>query len=118
MPASPYVLTRPVANEYLVRERDRRRLFDLLAIASAVALVGGALLGYTWIHQEILRTGYSIDRLETHLGELAQSRRELLLEEARLQAVPEVARRAAAELEMGRPSPSQLLVLAADGSSR
>lgn len=115
---SSYVITRPVANEYLVRERDRKRLLDLLAIAGAVALVGGALLGYTWVHQEILRTGYTIDTLERRLGELGQERRELLLEHAKLTAVPTIATRAREELAMDRPTPAQVLVLAGEGTSR
>lgn len=108
---SSYVLTRPVVNEYLVRERDRRRLIDLLAISSAVALVAGAALGYTWVRQEILQTGYAIHALENQLGELAQQRRELMLQEAQLTALPIIARRAEKELGMGRPLPEQLLVL-------
>lgn len=108
---SSYVLTRPVANEYLVRERDRRRLIDLLAIAIATALVAGGALSYTWVRQQILTTGYSIDRLENHLAALGQEKRELSLREAQLTALPRIARRAAVELGLRQPAPEQLVVL-------
>lgn len=108
---SSYVLTRPVVNEYLVRERDRQRLRDLLAVSAAVAIVGGAALGYTWVRQEILATGYAIEALETELQVLAQDKRELELEEAQLTALPVVAARASRELDLAQPQPQQLLIL-------
>jgi cell division protein FtsB len=108
---SSYVLTRPVVNEYLVRERDRQRLRDLLAVSAAVATVAGAALAYTWVRQEILATGYAIEALETELQVLAQDKRELELEAAQLSALPVIAARAAEELGMARPEPLQLLVL-------
>ncbi len=62
-----YAFTRPVANSYLVRERDRRRVRELALVLLVVLCLGGGLLAYTWIHLEVTRTGYRIDKLEREL---------------------------------------------------
>ena len=62
-----YAFTRPVANTYLVRERDRRRVRELAMVLVVVLCLGGSLLAYTWIHLEVTRTGYRIDKLEREL---------------------------------------------------
>jgi len=48
--ASAYAFRRPVANTYLVRERDRRLRRELFAVVGVVLSLGGGLLGYTWMH--------------------------------------------------------------------
>ena len=104
---SPYVVRRPVENAFLVRQRDRRRLRELLSVGVAVLLVGGGLLAYTSIHVEILRRGYRIDDLERELYrlELEGRYRELAItRETRLQRIEERARK---ELGMGMPSLEQ-----------
>jgi hypothetical protein len=47
---STYAFRRPVRNSYLVRERDRRLARELALVLLVVLLLGGGLLGYTWIH--------------------------------------------------------------------
>ena len=58
--AYAYAVRRPVVNSYLVRERDRRRLRELGLVLLLVLTLGGGLLGYTWIHLEVLRTGFRV----------------------------------------------------------
>ena len=41
---SSYAFTRPVANSYLVRERDRRLLRELVLVLLVVLCLGGGLL--------------------------------------------------------------------------
>ena len=77
---NPYAVRRPVENEYLVRERDRRLVRDLLRVAVTVLLLGAGLLGYTWIHIETTAVGYRIDALEKELHQLEQEHRRLRLE--------------------------------------
>lgn len=77
---SPWAVSRPVHNEYLVRQRDRRLLRELLAVLGAVVVVGAGLLAYTWIHIEILRSGYRVDALEKSLHRLEQEERRWRLE--------------------------------------
>lgn len=106
---SAYAFTRPVANSYLVRERDRRRVRELALVLLVVLCLGGALLAYTWLHLEATRTGYNIDKLEKELAESTRKERQLRLEAAYLASPSLIERRAAAELGMQPPSIEQVI---------
>jgi uncharacterized protein (DUF1786 family) len=104
-----YALRRPVANTYLVRERDRRLARELAAVVLAVVLLGGGLLGYTWIHLEALRTGYRIDALERQLRDLSRVERQLRLEASYLASPQRIEQRSVRELGMRPPSLAQVV---------
>lgn len=106
---SPYAVRRPVENTYLVRQRDRRRLGELLTVFAAVVMLGGGLLAYTWMHIELLRTGYRIDNLEKELHQLVEQERRLRLEAAYQAHPARIERRAREELGMARPTLDQTL---------
>ena len=96
---SAYSVRRPVVNAYLVRERDRRRLRDLLLVVAAIAPLGIGLAGYTWLQLETLRVAYRIESLE----------RELRLEAAWLSSPDRLATRARGELGLAEPAVDQVL---------
>lgn len=104
-----YAFRRPVVNTYLVRERDRRRQRELAVVLLSVLCLGGGLLAYTWIHLEVLRTGYRIDALERELTELTQTERQLRLEAAYLASPSRIEKRAAGELSMQSPALEQMV---------
>ena len=104
-----YAFRRPVVNTYLVRERDRRRQRELAVVLLSVLCLGGGLLAYTWIHLEVLRTGYRIDALERELTELTQTERQLRLEAAYLASPSRVEQRAVRELAMQSPALEQMV---------
>jgi uncharacterized protein (DUF1786 family) len=106
---SAYAVRRPVVNTYLVRERDRRRLRELAVVLLIVVSLGGGLLAYTWIHLEVLRTGYRIVELERLSRELAQEERRLRLGAAFLASPQEVERRAVEELGLSHPTLEQVV---------
>ncbi len=106
---SAYAFTRPVVNSYLVRERDRRRLRELALVLLVVVCLGGGLLAYTWIHLEVTRTGYRIDRLERDLAESSRQERQLRLEAAYLASPSQIERRARQELGMQAPALEQVV---------
>jgi cell division protein FtsL len=106
---TPYLLPRPPRNRYLVRQRDRRRMRELVRVALAIVVVGVALLGYTWLHLESLGSGYRVEGLEQRLHELARRERHLRLEEAYLSSPQRVETRASKELGMKPPELGQLL---------
>jgi cell division protein FtsL len=110
---TPYLLPRPPRNRYLVRQRDRRRMRELGRLGVAILTVGLALLGYTWLHLELLGSGYRVEGLEQQLRELERRERHLRLEEAYLSSPPRVEARASKELGMRAPELGQLLF--ADG---
>jgi cell division protein FtsL len=104
-----YAFTRPVANTYLVRERDRRRVRELMLVLLVVVCLGGGLLAYTWIHLEVTRTGYHIDELETELAKKTREERELRLEAAYLASPSKIEAKAVRELNMQPPALEQVL---------
>jgi len=104
-----YAFRRPVANTYLVRERDRRRWRELALVLLVVLCLGGGLLAYTWIHLEVTRTGYEIDTLEKRLGELTQKERQLRLEASYLAGPSQIEQRAVRELGMQPPALEQVV---------
>lgn len=104
-----YAIRRPVANTYLVRQRDRRRLRDLLAVLVAVFLVGGGLLAYTWVHIEIMRTGYRTNDLERQLETLEEQERHRRLQASYLTHPARIESRSRRELGMTQPSIEQTL---------
>lgn len=106
---SAYAFRRPVVNTYLVRERDRRRQRELALVLLVVLCLGGGLLAYTWIHLEVLRTGYEIDTLEKRLGELTQKERQLRLEASYLAGPSQIEQRAFHELGMQQPALEQVV---------
>jgi cell division protein FtsL len=104
-----YAFRRPVVNTYLVRERDRRRQRELAGVLLSVLCLGGGLLAYTWIHLEVLRTGYKIDALDRQLGELTQQERQLRLEASYLASPTQIERRALRDLKMQPPGLEQVV---------
>ncbi len=106
---SAYTVHRPVANEYLVRERDRRRLRDLAKVLLILVPVALALGAFTWIHLQVLDSGYRIEELELRLHELGRDESRLRLEAAYLASPEVIEERAAGELAMHPPALSQLV---------
>jgi len=104
-----YVVRRPVVNAYLVRERDRKRLRELLWVLLLVLPIASGLLIDIWVHLQVIRTGYRVNELERHLGELAQQERRLRLEASYLSSPQRVEDRATEELGMVEPRREQLI---------
>jgi 4-amino-4-deoxy-L-arabinose transferase-like glycosyltransferase len=106
-----YAVRRPVVNAYLVRQRDRRRLRELVAVVAAVLPLAAALLGYTWLQLETLRVGYRVEALEQRAHKLAQIERQLRLEAAHLAHPERLAARAKRELGLVPPAVEQVIFL-------
>jgi len=106
---SSYSVRRPVVNAYLVRERDRRRLRELLLVVAAIAPLGIGLAGYTWLQLETLRVAYRIEALEREAHRLGQVERQLRLEAAWLSSPERLAERAKSELGLTEPKVEQVL---------
>lgn len=81
---SLYAFRRPVENEFLVRQRDRRWRRELAWVLVALLPVALALLVDIWGHFRVLSTGYEIERVEHELRRVEERRRSLRYEVARL----------------------------------
>ena len=103
----PYAIHRPVENAYLVRERDRRLIRELMSVVILVLTLGGGLLAYTWVHIEIVRAGYRIDQREKELHGLLEEERRRRLEVARLTHPALIEERARRDLGMREPTLGQ-----------
>lgn len=104
-----YAYRRPVDNSYLVRERDRRRLRELVLLVAALLPLGLGLLTYTWVHTEVIATGYRIRELENTLEAEGRQLERLRLDADYLSSPAVVERRAAEELGMERPRVERVL---------
>jgi cell division protein FtsL len=108
-PLGEYAYHRPVANSYLVRDRDRRRLRDLVKLVAALLPLGLALLAYVWVHLQVLETGYHIQVLEQRLTEMTREERQLRLEAAYLASPRRIEERATSELGLAPPEIDQMI---------
>ena len=84
-------------------------MHELARVAIAILVVGLALLGYTWVHLELLGSGYRVEGLEQRLHEFERRQRHLRLEEAYLSSPQRVETRATKELGMKPPELAQLV---------
>lgn len=103
-----YAVRRPILNPYLVRQRDRRRLRELFLLLVTGLVIGVCLLGYVWLHVELLQTGYRVDALEGRLHQAERVERQLRLEAEYLTRPALVERRAIDELGMRAPTLDQV----------
>lgn len=110
-----YSVHRPVANEYLVRERDRRRHRELGLVLLVLAPLALALSAFTWVHLQVLDAGYEIEALEERLHALHRQESRLRLEASYLASPNVIERRATAELAMRPPDIDQLVFLEPEG---
>ena len=99
-----YAIHRPVENAYLVRERDRRLIRELLGVGALIFMLGGGLLAYTWVHVEIVHAGYRINQHERELHRLKEEERRHRLEIARLTHPKTIEARARQGLGMTEPT--------------
>lgn len=109
-----YAIRRPVVNAYLVRERDRKRLRELLLVALLVLPLGLGLLADIWIHMRVIESSYRLSQLEYTLRELERKERRLRLEASYLASPQRVEALAVDQLGMVEPAPEQLLFVEAD----
>jgi hypothetical protein len=108
---SSYSVRRPVVNAYLVRERDRRRLRELVWVVATIAPLGLGLAGYTWLQLETLRVAYRIGGAERELHRMSQVERQLRLEAAYLAHPERLRARAGEELGLVEPGVERVMYL-------
>jgi len=77
-----FILTRPVRNEQLVREIDRKRHHELFLVALTGFVLAVAVIVYAWPHFEMIRLGYRMEELRQEREELVEARMRLELQRA------------------------------------
>ncbi len=106
-----YAVRRPVENVYLVRERDRRRTRELLALGLAALPPMAVLFAAIWANLETVRLGYQLGRLNRTRETLLERNRQLKLEEAQASALARVERIARQTLGLVPPALDQVILV-------
>lgn len=108
-----YIQKKPIANTHIVRERDRERFRELLAVLSIGLPVGLFLLLFTWQNLEVIRLGRDITRLQKSRAQLGDANKRLQLELERQTSLTTVESKA---ISLGfRPTVADQLVSVAEG---
>lgn len=110
-----YTVRRPVENVYLVREPDRRRTRELLALLLCALPPMAVLFGAVWTNLEAFRLGYQVESLQKQKEGLLEKQRQLEMERARVSALVRVEGVARERLGLVTPARGQV-VFVKDGA--
>lgn len=91
-----YTQKKPIENTHIVREKDRQRNRELLAVLSLGVPIGFFLLLFAWQNLEVIRLGREATRLQTGLKDLETTHKSLQAELDRLTSFNTVEENAAA----------------------
>lgn len=90
-----YAKKKAIENAHIVRERDRERFRELLAVLLLAAPVALFLLLFTWQNLEVIRLGSRATELRAAREELEKENRDLRLRIQRMTSLGEVEKKAA-----------------------
>jgi hypothetical protein len=106
-----YTQKKPIENTHIVRERDRQRFRELLAVFSVGVPVGLFLLLFTWQNLEVIRLGHEATRLQKVHKDLEDVNKDLRLQLDRLTSLAAVEQKA---ISLGfQPTDPRAVVLVA-----
>jgi len=106
-----YAVRRPVENVYLVRERDRRRTRELVALALAAVPPAVVLFLAIWANLETVRLGYQLATLARMRETLLERRHVLEMDRAQALALQRVERIARGTLGLVPPALDQVILV-------
>ncbi|MGZ4778801.1 MAG: hypothetical protein ACXVIJ_03070 [Thermoanaerobaculia bacterium] len=89
-----YAQKKPVENIHIVRERDRQRFRELLAVLSLAIPILLFLLLFTWQNLEVIRLGREASRLQQKRKQIEDANKALQLELDRLTSLESVEKKA------------------------
>lgn len=91
-----YAQKKPIDNVHIVRERDRKRSRELLAVLVLGIPVALFLLLFTWQNLEVIRLGHEATALQKQRKEIETQNKSLQLQLDRLTSLHQVEQKAAA----------------------
>ncbi|HEX2756880.1 MAG TPA: hypothetical protein VHP60_00090 [Thermoanaerobaculia bacterium] len=106
-----YAVRRSVENVYLVRERDRRRTRELVALALAAVPPAIVLFLAIWANLETVRLGYQLATLARIRETLLERRHLLEMDRAQAVALARVERIARGTLGLVPPTLDQVILV-------
>jgi hypothetical protein len=111
-----YTQKKPIDNTHIVRERDRRRNRELLAVLSLGIPIGSFLLLFTWQNLEVIRLGRETTRLQKSYKETEAVHKALEAERDRLTSFDTVETQAA-KLGFAPAEPTTIVMVTTETSS-
>jgi cell division protein FtsL len=105
-----YTQKKPIDNVHIVRERDRQRFRELLAVLALGIPIGLFLLLFTWQNLEVIRLGREATNLQKVRKEIDEENKRLQVEIDRLTALESVQKRAT-ELGLAKTEPSGIVMV-------
>jgi hypothetical protein len=75
-----YTQKKPIENTHIVRERDRQRFRELLAVLALGIPIGLFLLLFTWQNVEVIHLGREASRLQKQLKDTETRHKSLQIE--------------------------------------
>jgi len=111
-----YAQKKSIENVHIVRERDRERFRELLAVFSLGVPIGLFLLLFTWQNLEVIRLGREASRLQRTQKDLADRNKNLRLEIERLTALDRV-EKGARNLGLKPTDPARIVSVSVPASS-
>ena len=112
-----YTQKKPIENTHIVRERDRQRFRELLAILSLGIPIGLFLLLFTWQNLEVIRLGREATRLQKNLKDIEAAHKSLQLELDRRTSFETVEEKAAA-LGFEATDPKAIVLVETENAER
>ena len=110
-----YTQKKPIDNTHIVREKDRQRNRELLAVLFLGVPIGLFLLLFTWQNLEVIRLGHEATRLQKALKETEAQHKRLESELDRLTALDTVEKKA---VELGfEPADPKTIVMVESGAA-
>jgi len=106
-----YAVRRPVENLYLVRERDRRRTRELLALGLAALPPAVVLFLAIWANLETVRLGYQLAKVAQVRKTLLERRQVLEIDRAQAAALARVEPIARGRLGLVPPTLEQVILV-------
>jgi hypothetical protein len=105
-----YTQKKPIDNAHIVRERDRQRFRELLAVFALGVPMGLFLLLFTWQNLEVIRLGREATHLQKVRKEIDEENKRLQVELDRLTALESVQKRAN-ELGFTKTEPTAIVMV-------
>jgi hypothetical protein len=112
-----YTQKKPIDNTHIVREKDRQRNRELLAVLFLGVPIGAFLLLFTWQNLEVIRLGREATRLQKQLKETEAVHKQLESERDRLTSF-ETVEKQAAELGFEAADPKTIVMVEARAEGR
>jgi len=105
-----YTQKKPIDNAHIVRERDRQRFRELLAVFALGVPIGLFLLLFTWQNLEVIRLGREATHLQKVRKEIGEENKRLQVELDRLTAL-ELVQKRANELGFVKTEPTAIVMV-------